>query len=868
MSTSPERIVEALRASLKENERLRQELVQLAHARREPIAIVGMSCRFPGGVRTPEELWRLVAEGRDVLSDFPRDRGWNMDELYDPDPDAKGKSYARQGGFLHDAAEFDPAFFGISPREAMAIDPQQRLLLETSWEAFERAGMVPATLHGSQTGVFVGILYGDYATRFPEVPPEHEGYFGIGSAASVASGRIAYTFGLEGPAVTVDTACSSSLVALHLACQALRTRECSLALAGGVTLMATSNPFIEFSRQRALSPDGRCKAFSARADGTGWGEGVGMLLLERLSEAQRQGHRVLGVIAGSAVNSDGRSQGLTAPNGPSQERVIEQALAHAGLSAGDVDAVEAHGTGTMLGDPIEAQALIATYGRGRSRERPLWLGSLKSNIAHAQAAAGVAGVIKMVMAMQHGVLPRTLHAEAPSPHVDWSAGTVQLLTEEVAWARNGHPRRAGVSSFGISGTNAHAIVEEAPPVEGGDKTAVASPIAWPVLLSSRSEGALRAQAARLRAHLGRASRTAARRRRVHDGRRRVRTSTIVSWWWRAIVTRWRRRWQRSPAGRRRRGRSSASARRAGGWRCCSAGREASEPGMGRELYERLPAFREAFDAVCAELDSKLERPLREVMFAAAETAEAKLLDETGFTQPALFALEVALYRVLEQWGVKPDFLLGHSIGELAAAHVAGVWSLGDACTLVAARGRLMQALPRGGAMVALEASEDETRQWLRAGVEVASRERADGDGDRRRRGGGAGGGGGGAGDGTQGDAAAREPRVPLGAHGRDAGGAGAGGGGAAVCGAEGGDREQPDGPASDGGRADAAGVLGAAGAAGSALRRRDAGAGSGGRDELRGARAAGSVGGDGGRERARRRRCGRRCGGIEAKWRR
>ncbi|WP_405084868.1 SDR family NAD(P)-dependent oxidoreductase [Microbispora sp. NBC_01389] len=735
MTNQDNRVLDALRTSLKETERLRRQVA----ASREPVAVIGMSCRYPGGVTSPEDLWRMVSAGEDAIGGFPDDRGWDLANLFDDDPDSHGHSYAREGGFLDGVAGFDPEFFGISPREALTLDTQQRLLLETSWELFERAGIDPASVRGSQTGVFTGVMYNDYAVRVRPVPKEVEGHLGNGSAGSLASGRVAYTFGLEGPAITLDTACSSSLVAIHLAVQALRRGECALALAGGVTVMSTPVLFVEYSRQRALAPDGRSKPFSDDADGTSGAEGAGLVLLERLSDARRNGHRVLAVIRGTAVNQDGASNGLTAPNGLAQQRLIRAALADAGLAPADVDMVEAHGTGTRLGDPIEAQALMAAY--GQDRERPLFLGSVKSNIGHTQAAAGVAGVIKTVEAIRHGVLPRTLHVRTPSSRVDWSAGAVSLLTEPAEWPGTDRPRRAAVSSFGISGTNAHVILEQAdeqPDGQRGEQAdepsgewsadapgessrealAVTGPrrpgtpesFAWPV--SAHDEPALRGQADRLRAFLAESDASAA-----DVGWSLATTRSSLEH--RAVVLGPDRAGLADGLAALAEGRPAPGVVRGrvaeGGVVFVFPGQGQQWAGMAAGLLAESPVFSARVGECVAAFEPLVDFSLWEVLRGGGDGAggAGALLERDEVVQAALFTVMVSLAEVWRSVGVVPSAVVGHSQGEIAAACVAGALSLEDAARLVVLRGGPIRRVLAGrGGMVSLGCSAGEAEVLL------------------------------------------------------------------------------------------------------------------------------------------------------------
>ncbi|MEU6381069.1 SDR family NAD(P)-dependent oxidoreductase [Streptomyces sp. NPDC046909] len=699
-----------LRRAVGDAQELRERVRELEESAREPIAVVGVACRFPGGVATPEGLWSLVSEGVDAMSDFPADRGWDLEGLYDPDPEAPGKTYTRIGGFLPDLPDFDADFFGISPREALAMDPQQRLMLETSWEALERAGIDPAALRGSATGVFTGLYGTDYGPRMGGgAAAEIEGFSLTGNLLSVASGRVAYVLGLHGPAVSTDTACSASLVAVHQAVRSLRSGECGLALAGGVSTLPTPGMFVELARQRGVSEDGRCKAFADAADGTGFSEGAGVLVLERLSDARRNGRRVWAVIRGSAINQDGASNGLTAPNELAQRRVIRSALADAGLATGEVDAVEAHGTGTRLGDPLEAEALLATYGQDREDGSPLWLGSLKSNIGHTQAAAGVGGVIKMIMAMRHGVLPKTLHVDRPTTHVDWSAGGVELLTEAREWTTpDDRPRRAAVSAFGISGTNAHLILEQAPEAETEPAPAQVPDRAVPLVLSARSEQALKEQAARLRdtlaadpalplAGVGHAlltTRSLFEHRQVVIGADRDELLAALT----AVA-----------AGDEGADAVAGTARPVGKTVFVFPGQGAQWTAMGRELWETSPVFAEELRACATALEPYVSWPLIDTVIGGPDSAD---LEDIDVVQPVLFAVMVSLARVWRSLGVTPDVVIGHSQGEIAAAYVAGALTLDDAAKIVALRSRLLATAAGEGAMAGVLLPEDRVRALI------------------------------------------------------------------------------------------------------------------------------------------------------------
>ncbi len=707
-ATTEDRLREYLRRVIVELHDARTRLKEITAREHEPIAVVGIGCRYPGGADSAGGLWKLVAAGDDAVSNFPGDRGWDLAGLYDPDPDKPGTSYTHEGGFLSRATEFDADFFGISPREAVAMDPHQRLLLEVAWEAVEDAGIAPLSLRGSSTGVFAGVGTQDYAWLLGDEFDEVEGYRLTGMAGSVVSGRISYTLGLEGPAVSIDTACSSSLVAIHLACQALLSGDCDLALAGGVSVMSSPLGFTELSKQRGLAPDGRCKSFSARADGTGWGEGVALLLVERQSDAERLGHPIQALIRGSAVNQDGASNGLSAPSGPAQERVIRQALASASLVTADVDAVEAHGTGTVLGDPIEARALLATYGHGRSAGQPLWLGSVKSNIGHAAAAAGVAGVIKMIMAMRQGVLPRTLHLEEPTEKVDWSSGAVRLLTEPTAWPRTGRPRRCGVSAFGISGTNAHLILEQAPEVEQEASPARPRPPAvLPWIISGRGQAALRGQASRLREWV-----TASPVASMTDIGHSLITSRSALEHRAVIVAASREEFCRGldtlSCGEPAANVISGVTGRPGKTVFVFPGQGSQWPGMGLRLMESSSAFSAEMEA-CAEA----LRPYTGWSLLDMLRAGLRPLNRVDVVQPVLFAVMVSLARLWQTFGVKPSAVVGHSQGEIAAAHVAGALSLSDAARVVALRSKAAAKLIGDGGMAVVPLPGPEVSKWVR-----------------------------------------------------------------------------------------------------------------------------------------------------------
>ena len=739
--TNEEQLREYLKRVLADARRLKDRVRDLEESGREPVAIVGMACRLPGGVASPEDLWRLVADETDAISGFPDDRGWDLDALHDPDPDHPGTSYAREGGFLHEAAWFDAGFFGIPPLEALAMDPQQRLLLETGWEALERAGIDPATLRGTDVGVFAGTAGADYHADPAQLPEGLEGHLMTGVSLSVLSGRLSYFLGLEGPSVTLDTACSSSLVAIHLAVRSLRSGESALALAAGVTVMATPFTLVGSARQRALSPDARCKAFAGAADGTGLAEGAGVLVLERLSDAVRNGRRILGLVRGSAVNSDGASNGLTAPNGRSQQRVIRAALADAGLGAADVDLVEAHGTGTALGDPIEAQAVLATYGRGRPAGRPVGLGSLKSNIGHAQAAAGVAGVIKMLMAMRHGVLPRTLHVDEPTPYVDWADGQVEVLTRARPWPAVGRSRRSAVSGFGVSGTNAHVIVEQAPeqareqapepeqdpgPATGPThQTAPAAPtpptaptvptalLATPVvplLLSARgSSAALAAQAGRLHAFLTAEPGVAP----ADVARDLVRSRSLLPE--RAVVLAADREQALAGLAALGAGEESPVVVAAPGGPAKGRtvfvfpGQGAQWAGMAADLLQAAPVFAARIRECAQALDPLTGWSLVDVL---RQAPGAPSLDPIDVVQPVSFAVMVSLAALWQAAGVVPDAVVGHSQGEIAAACVSGGLTLQDAATLVVMRSRAIAGMPGKGAMASLLHSAADTAELI------------------------------------------------------------------------------------------------------------------------------------------------------------